>query len=1605
MATVPTCARCSEPITPGARFCMKCGADISGEQGSVATAMLPAAQERDENEALLLLLRQVTVGDYEILSELGRGGMATVYLAHDIALDRKVAIKVMAPALMMMGEGMVERFKREARTSASLSHPHIIPIYGVKSQGNTLFFIMKFIAGRSLESIIRDRGAMPIPMVRALLGQVGSALGYAHRRGVVHRDVKPANIMIDEEGWAVVTDFGIAKVAESRGLTMTGIAVGTPSYMSPEQCAAKDITGKSDQYSLGVVAYEMLTGKQPFEADSAMAIMFAHFHEQPKPIRDLRPDCPAEIANAVMRMLEKAPEARWPTMEDAIGAIGAPPLGHDDPLRHEMIELARRGTARLKLDAIPPPPTSPVPPARPSGDKPARPSGAKTTPVPAPRAVTVAIAPASSSLDMGDTMQLTATPRAGGGTMIASLIRWASDAPNIATVSASGLVTAVGPGTASITASADDASGVATVRVTPVPVAVVVVAPSERALKAAETAQLEAVVRDRHDAVLKDRSVAWVSESPAVATVSPTGLVTGVAQGSARITATSEGIRGAATIRVSPAAVASLTLVAPPQLTVGEAIQLSAIPKDAKGGGLTGRSVSWQSSAPGIASVALNGTLTAFAPGSATITAECEGHQATATVTVKPVAVAAVVIAEPKPVIVGQNTRLTATVKDARGGTLAGRVVSWSSSAPKIATVSSTGEVTAVAPGTSKVSAECEGKSSTVTVTVTQVPVDNVKIFGAPGGLEPGESARLTGTAYDAKGDPLSGREIVWTSSDARIISVAKDGSLVARKPGNANLVASCEGKQAQIRLTVAAAAKAPEAPAPSKVEPPHATIEMPGAIVPPPREERRTEPVVVPDRDALASKPKRSLALPIGIVALLTIIAGWLIFKPGPAPEPGPIPQGPAAPVINSITVSTPEGPVNSGRTVQLSATVKDAAGADVSNSELSWTSSDESVATVSRTGAVFTHKPGPVTISASGGGKTGTIVLTVEAAPANEVAVGSLNLGPPPAALEVGESAQLAPVVKDTKGQALTDRTVVYASNNPRVATVSSTGVISAVGAGTAIITASSENKSAEVKVTVNKAAAGQTTTVAAISLTSKGQTVTAGETFQLAATPLDKSRKPIVGEEITWTSSDPRVATISSDGLVTAIAEGSATITASASGKSESAKITVPKVLESHVAAAAVVVTGASHALKVGATATLTASVRDAHGIVLDRTVSWSSNNAQVATVSGGVVTGVGPGTADISALSEGKTGTWSIEVAAAGGPVATTGGTGAAGSALLPRRSIAAGGVFTCGVAGSGQVVCWGAGRDGLVALAGVSGLSGLSLGAGYGCGLAAGGKAFCWGDNKSGQLGDGSTTSRTDAVAVSGDLSFSQISVGNAHTCGLIGGKAYCWGKNDKGQLGDGTTTDRKKPAPVKGGASYASISAGGGHTCALTSNGKAYCWGDGWSGALGYGDAGQQTEPTEVSGNQSFSAISSGGAHTCALTAAGKAYCWGDNRSGEVGDGSNSDRLIPVAVSGGQTFSDLSAGGSFTCGISTSGEVLCWGENKTGQLGDGSKTNRSKPAAIIGGSSFSGISAGSGHACGITKAGDPVCWGRNDKGQLGNGGTANRLEPGPVTGS
>jgi len=252
---------------------------------------------------------------YEIESEVGRGGMSVVYRARDLRLNRSVAIKVLPPQLAY-DPAIRTRFTREAQTSAHLAHPHIVPIFDVGEQDGIAYFVMSMVAGGNLASHLAREPRQPINEVRRILAEIADALAYAHLRGVIHRDIKPDNILLDgNSGRAMVTDFGIARAMEGgTRLTATGIAVGTPTYMSPEQAEGdREIDGRSDIYSLGVVAYQMLTGRVPFTGGNSMALLLKHLTERPRPIAELRPETPRPLREVIERALMKAPEDRWPT--------------------------------------------------------------------------------------------------------------------------------------------------------------------------------------------------------------------------------------------------------------------------------------------------------------------------------------------------------------------------------------------------------------------------------------------------------------------------------------------------------------------------------------------------------------------------------------------------------------------------------------------------------------------------------------------------------------------------------------------------------------------------------------------------------------------------------------------------------------------------------------------------------------------------------------------------------------------------------------------------------------------------------------------------------------------------------------------------------------------------------------------------------------------------------------------------------------------------------------------------------------------------------------------------------------------------------------------
>jgi serine/threonine protein kinase len=275
----------------------------------------------------------VLAPNYELEGEIGRGGMGIVYCAKDRRLKRNVAVKLLPPELAFRSD-IRSRFLREAETAAQLSHPNIVPIYNVEERDNLVYFIMAFIAGDNLAKRLQDEGAMEPEEVRRILREVADALSYAHKRNVVHRDIKPDNILLDaDSGRAMVTDFGIARALTDKNdsrLTATGMAIGTPAYMSPEQSAGDaNIDGRSDLYSLGVVGYQMACGDLPFNAPNTPSMLVKHLSERPVPVEHRRIGLPPDLARIIMMLLEKDPENRFPDAQSLVVALS----GGEIPVR------------------------------------------------------------------------------------------------------------------------------------------------------------------------------------------------------------------------------------------------------------------------------------------------------------------------------------------------------------------------------------------------------------------------------------------------------------------------------------------------------------------------------------------------------------------------------------------------------------------------------------------------------------------------------------------------------------------------------------------------------------------------------------------------------------------------------------------------------------------------------------------------------------------------------------------------------------------------------------------------------------------------------------------------------------------------------------------------------------------------------------------------------------------------------------------------------------------------------------------------------------------------------------------------------------------------
>src|SRR5271165_134619 len=259
---------------------------------------------------------RVLSGRYELSHLVARGGMAEVYRAHDRLLDRPVALKVLFPELSV-DRAFVERFRREAQAAANLSHPNIVPVFDWGEDGGTYFIVMEFIDGRPLSAVLKSSGPLAPTRAADIGAHVALALDYAHRHLVIHRDVKPGNVLITDEGQVKVTDFGIARAVNTdESLTQTGAVMGTATYFSPEQAEGLGVDSRSDIYSLGVVLFEMVAGRPPFLGDTPVAVASKHVRDVAPTPREINPAVPLPLETVIMKAMAKAPEQRYPTAED-----------------------------------------------------------------------------------------------------------------------------------------------------------------------------------------------------------------------------------------------------------------------------------------------------------------------------------------------------------------------------------------------------------------------------------------------------------------------------------------------------------------------------------------------------------------------------------------------------------------------------------------------------------------------------------------------------------------------------------------------------------------------------------------------------------------------------------------------------------------------------------------------------------------------------------------------------------------------------------------------------------------------------------------------------------------------------------------------------------------------------------------------------------------------------------------------------------------------------------------------------------------------------------------------------------------------------------------
>ncbi|MEP7382402.1 MAG: serine/threonine-protein kinase [Gemmatimonadota bacterium] len=734
--------------------------------------------------SLLEHVKEVCASRYDVRGEIGRGGMAAVFVAQDLRLNRRVALKVMLPGLAFT-DGMSERFEQEARTAANLDHPNIVTIFGVEELDDLFCFVMKYVEGRSLDMVTRDVGPLPIDVTHFLLLRVTMALGYAHDEGVVHRDVKPGNVLLDRRGTPIVTDFGIAKAAESPSLTVTGSIIGTPPYMSPEQFMGRPALPASDQYALGIMAYEMLAGELPFQG-SMLELQLAHLQKIPTPIDEVRRDTPPPLAAIVTRMLAKEPTERFATLHEAEAALREIPLD-EEAARGKLVELgflasmtAPFGLASTPLRSAPAMRASAASRSMPTDDGEAVASStpeAPTTPVtpvtPVASVAYVRIDPIPSTFTAGEIIPLRGSAYDASNTPIPGKeLAWEIWPTDAGQISANGTLTVRTPGDITVTASCDGKHSLARAEVTPLPVN-----------RRAGFVATEIGCAPATNPVDAQRSAASLTASPHA----------------------SDGISDAPALQrpdvrrlLSVSAAVSAIVLA--GLMVIVALKLRDPPTTGMPSTSTKRSaaVTAPPAAPSRTRTRVPSTLTDSIVAATEATPATEARPAREAPLGAGARVAVVslqIVDPPATITVGDRLQLQAFARGPAGERLANEPVSWRSSNARIASVvASRGTVRALRPGAVELTASARGIEQQLSLqisapTLTSIAIVNLRALTVGETFTVALSARAEGGALDDTALNAIGITGRWSSSSPEVARIdARTGQLRALSPGTTTI-------------------------------------------------------------------------------------------------------------------------------------------------------------------------------------------------------------------------------------------------------------------------------------------------------------------------------------------------------------------------------------------------------------------------------------------------------------------------------------------------------------------------------------------------------------------------------------------------------------------------------------------------------------------------------------------------------------------------------------------------------------------------------------------------------------------------------------------------